>query len=152
MSTFRRSSSGSKWNNSRRWSISSSSIDLIGVVYWSITDSELNYTGNSEGWTSTSPLSMAWWLSLPMKAGTVGLVLGVGVLDLKWSAGGWLFRSLGCSFSYSPPGALNLFIFLLRLGGRNSGPRIMQESVLCPILPHNYQILFYLMCRSVSTG
>ena len=59
------------------------------------TYSELDSAENSEGWTSTSPLSMAWWLSITMKAETTGLVLGGEVLDLKWSDGGWMFYTLG---------------------------------------------------------
>ena len=45
------------------------------------------------------------------------------VLDSKWSFGGWLFHYLGGLFVSSPWSALNWFVFLLRLGGRNFVPR-----------------------------
>ena len=130
-STPRRPSSCYEWKNFRRWSISSSSIDLIRVVYGSGKYSDLDSTG----WTLTLKLSMAWWLSLPIIAETTGLVLGGHVLDFKWSAGGWMFHSIGGSFGYSPQRALNWLIFILILGWRNLGPHMMQASELCPTLP-----------------
>ena len=63
-----------------------------------------------------------------------------------------MFYSLGGSFGLSPCSALNLFIFLLRLGGRNFGPRMMHASDLCPILPQHSQIRFCLMRRAAITG
>ena len=104
-------------------------------------------TGNSKGWTSTSPLSMSWWLSIPVIAETTGLFLGGEFLDLKWADGDWLFHSLGGSVSSSPWRALNWLFFLLRLFGRNLGPRIMKASSLCPIIPHHCQISFCIMRR-----
>ena len=63
-----------------------------------------------------------------------------------------MFHSIGGSFGYSPCSALNLFIFLLRIGGRNFGPRMMHASSLCPILPQHSQIIFCLVRRAVITG
>ena len=110
-------------------------------------DLELDSTRNYEVVILTSPLSMAWWLSIPMIADITGLVLEGEVLDLKWADGVWLFHSISGSFGSSPWSALNLFIFILRLGGRNIGPHMIQGSYLCPILPHNSQILFCLVRR-----
>ena len=47
---------------------------------------------------------------------------GGEVLDLKWAYVGCLFRYLGGSVGSSPWRALNLFIFLIILGGANLGP------------------------------
>ena len=136
-STSRRSSSCSKWKNYRRWYISSSLIDFIRVVSGSGTYSELYSTGKSKGWTSTSPLSMSWWLSIPIIAETAGIVLGGYVLDLKWAAGCWPFHSLGDPVGSSSWRALNWITFILRICGRNLGPRMMQASHLFTILPQN---------------
>ena len=59
-------------------------------------------------------------------------------------------RSLAVPFSlwiiwFIAMKGVSWFIFLLRLGGRNFGPRMMQASDLCPILPQNSQILFCLV-------
>ena len=62
----------------------------------------------------------------PIIAETTGLVMGGEVLDLKLSANVCLFHSLGDSVGSSPRRALNLLIFLLRLGWRSLGPRIIQ--------------------------
>ena len=139
------------WNNYRRQSISSSSIDLVRVVSGYGTDSELDSTGNSEVGTLTPPLSMTWWFSLPMISETKGLVLEGEVLDLKWASGGWLFHYIGGSYGSSPWSLLNWFIFILIIGGRNFGPRTMQASALCPILPQHLQILFCLVRWSTMT-
>ena len=149
MSTSRRSSSCSECNKYRVWSISSSSIDLMIVSSGSWTDSELNSTKTFEGWISISPLSMSWWLSLPMIAETTELVFGV--LELKWAAGSWLFYYIGGLFGPSPWWALNWFICLLRLGRSNLGPQMIQALDLCPILPQHSQILFCLMWRASIT-
>ena len=63
-----------------------------------------------------------------------------------------MLHSLSGSFGSSPCSALNLFIFLLRLGGRNFGPRMIHASDLCPILTQHSQILFYLMWIVAITG
>ena len=137
-------------------SVLSSSIDLITVVSVSERYLGLNSTGNYEGWTSTSTLSMSWWLSLPMIAETKRLVLVGEVIYLKWASGVWMFHSLGGSFSSSTWMALKGLIFLLRLGGSNLGPQIMQELALCPILRRNLQLLFYIISHqrwySISTA
>ena len=84
---------------------------------------------------------MELWFLL-MIAVTTGLVFGGEVPYFKWAAGGWLLHHLGDSFGSSPWMTLNLFIFLLRLGGRNFGPRMMQAWALCPILPQHSKIIF----------
>ena len=56
-----------------------------------------------------------------------------------------MFHSLGDSVGSSPLRALNWFVFLLIIGGRKLGPRIIQASALCPILPNISQIIFCLM-------
>ena len=96
--------------------------------------------------------SMEWWLSLPMIAETTGLVLGGEVRDMVLAAEGWLFHSIGVSVDSSPWRALNWFISLIRLGVINLGPRIIQSSALCPILPQYFQILFCLLWRSAIAG
>ena len=63
-----------------------------------------------------------------------------------------MFHSIGGSFGYSPCSALNLFIFLLRLGGRNFGPRMMHASYLCPIIPQHLQMILCLTWRDAITG
>ena len=88
----------------------------------------------------------------PQDSWTKGRVLGGEVLDLKGSAGGWMFHYPGGSFGSSPWSELKLLIFLIRLGGRNLGTRMMQASDLCPILTQNFQILFYIMQISTTTG
>ena len=116
------------------------------------TDPELNSIGNSEGWTSTSPLSIAWWLRLPIRDETTGLVFEGEVLDLRWTYVGWLIHSLGGSFGLSLWRAFEWFVFLPIFGGSNFGPQMMQESALCPIFPHHSQILFCLVQRAAITG
>ena len=71
---------------------------------------------------------------------------------LKWASGGWMFHSLGVSVGLSTWKALNWSIFILRLGGRNLGTRMIQASALCPILPHHLQIIFCLIWRAAITG
>ena len=56
-----------------------------------------------------------------------------------------MFHYLDGSFGYLPWSSLNLFIFLIRHGGRNLGPWMMQASSMCPILPNHSQVLFYIM-------
>ena len=132
--------------------MSPSSVDLIGVVSGSGTYSELNLTVKFAVWTLTSPSSMACWLITPMISETTGLVLEWEVLYLKWAAGGWMLHSLGSSFGSSPWRALNWFVFLIRIGGRDFGPRMMQASALRPILPQHLQIVFCLVRRAAITG
>ena len=91
---------------------------------------------------STSPLSMVRWLILPMIAGTTGMIFGGEFIDLKWATEGWIFQSLGGSVGSSPKRALNWFIFLLRLGGRKLGPRMIQASAFCSVLPHHFPLIF----------
>ena len=73
-------------------------------------------TGNTEFWTFTSPLSISWWLSIPIIAETTGLVLGGEVLDLNWASVIWLFHSIVGSFGSSPWRELDLLLFLKILG------------------------------------
>ena len=63
-----------------------------------------------------------------------------------------MFHLLGVLVGSSPLRALNLSIFLIRLGGGNLGPRVMQASALCPVLPQNSQIVFCKTRRSAITG
>ena len=103
--------------------------DCSGVRIWNRFEWDSN--GYSEGLTLESTLSMELWFSLQIIAENTGLLLGGDVLDLKWAAGGWLFNCLGGSGGSSPWWALNLFVFILILGGSNLGPYMMQESALC---------------------
>ena len=61
-------------------------------------------------------------------------MLVVEVLYLKLYGVGWLFRYNGGSVGSSPLMLLNSFIFILIIGGRKLGPRIMQSSALCTII------------------
>ena len=88
----------------------------------------------------------------PMIAETTGLVLGGEVMDLNWAVGGWMFHSFGVSVGSSTWRAFNWFVFILRLGGRKLGSRLMQASALWLILPHNYQIIFWLTRRAAITS
>ena len=49
----------------------------------------------------------------------------------------FLLHSLCVSVSPYPSKLLNFFIFILRLGGMNLGPQMMQASYLCLVLPQN---------------
>ena len=69
-----------------------------------------------------------------------------------WSSRGWLSHFLGVSVGLSPCMVLNWLIFLLRNFERKLGPQMIQTSTLCPILSHNYQIVFYRIWRSEITG
>ena len=40
----------------------------------------------------------------------------------------------------------------LRLDGGDLGPRMMQTSALCPIIPQHLQIIFCIMRKSEITG
>ena len=151
-STSKRYPSYSEWNNSRRWSFKSSKIDLIGVASEYGTDSELSSSGKYESWNLPWPLSMTQWLSFSMITENTGLVLEREVLYLRGDTGGWLLHSLGDSCGSSPWRTLNLFIFLLRRGGRNFWSLMIQASYLCPILPQHLQIIFCLVRRSVIAG
>ena len=64
---------------------------------------------------------------------TTELVLVGDVWGSKWTYVGFMFHSLGISAGLSPRWSLNWFIFILRLGGRNLGTRMM----------HSYLILLY---------
>ena len=86
-----------------------------GVWIWNWL--RVRFIWKPEGWTSTSPLLMKWWFSLPMIAETKGLVFGEEVMDLKWAAVGCLLHYIGGSFVSSPWKALDWFIFILILGG-----------------------------------
>ena len=119
------------------------------VFIWDIFRVKFNW--KSEGWTSTSPLSMAWWLSIPIISETTGLVLGVDILNLNWSYGVLLLQYIVGSFGSSPWRALNWFIFLIKHGGSNLGPQMIQSSSLCPILPQHSQILLCMMQISAIT-
>ena len=94
---------------------------------------------------------MELWFSLTMIAETTGLVLGGRLRYLKWTSGGWLFHYLGGSVGSSQWSELNWLIFILRMGGRKLLPRMIHESALCPILPHNLQIIFCITCRAAMT-
>ena len=52
----------------------------------------------------------------------------------------WMFQPLGISVGSLTLSVFNWFIFLLRIGGSNLGPRVMQASSSCPILPQHQQI------------
>ena len=70
---------------------------------------------------------------------------------LKWDYGGWLIHYIGGSFGSSLWRDLKWFIFI-RIGGMNFGPRMMQASALCPIIPQHSQLLFYIVQRAAITG
>ena len=63
-----------------------------------------------------------------------------------------MLHSLGVSFGLLSLRALNLSIFILRLGGGKLGQRMMQASAFFPILPHNLQRIVCLMHIAAITG
>ena len=82
---------------------------------------------------------------------TTWTVFGSGVMYLKWYSRAWLLHYLSGSYDTSPLRALNLFVSCLRLVGINLGSRMINYSSLCPIIPHNLQIIFWLTQRSKMT-
>ena len=109
---------------------------MIGVVYGSGKESEVDSNGHSEGWTTTPPLSTEWWFSIYAIDKTTILFLRGKVSNLKWTADLWLFYSLGGSVGSLPGSALNCFV-IIRLGGKKIGTLMMQAYELCLILPHS---------------
>ena len=87
-----------------------------------------------------------------MVSKTKGLVLGGEVRYLKRTAGIWLLHSLGGILGSLPWIDLNWFIFIIRLGGRKLGPRMIQESDFYTIISQNSKITFYLTWVYKMTG
>ena len=70
----------------------------------------------------------------------------------KLNYGCWMFCYLGVSVVLSILRAFTCFVFLIKLGGIKSVPRMIQVSALCLILPHNSQLVFCIMQIASITG